>query len=187
MIFEKEEYTLSDGRKCIVRPVAPEDAQTMLEYLKITAGETDYLARYSDEVTYTMEQEQTIIAGKISNPREVFMLVEVDGHFAGNCSVNQVSPKRKFVHRASFGIALYKEFWGLGIGSILIKRAISFAKELGYKQLELEVVSENRRAISLYEKNGFVKYGECPRSMRLDDGRYLSEHLMCLDLEGNNV
>ena len=36
----------------------------------------------------------------------------------------------------------------------------------GYEQLELDVVSENKRAIALYESLGFVEYGRNPRGFK---------------------
>ena len=36
---------------------------------------------------------------------------------------------------------------------------IECARQAGYVQLELDVVSENSRAISMYEKAGFEEYG----------------------------
>jgi ribosomal protein S18 acetylase RimI-like enzyme len=40
---------------------------------------------------------------------------------------------------------------------------IECAKAAGYSQLELKVVAENARALSMYEKAGFVEYGRNPK------------------------
>ena len=45
----------------------------------------------------------------------------------------------------------------------MTEACIKCAKEAGYVQLELEVVAENERAISLYKKMGFVEYGRNPK------------------------
>ena len=37
------------------------------------------------------------------------------------------------------------------------------AKEMGYSQIELQVVSENSSAIALYKKTGFVEFGRNPQ------------------------
>ena len=66
-------------------------------------------------------------------------------------------------HRAEFGIALSKEYWGLGLGRALTEACIACAKEAGYTQLELDVVAENESALALYRKVGFVEYGRNPR------------------------
>ena len=40
---------------------------------------------------------------------------------------------------------------------------IECAKAAGYSQLELNVIAENVRALSMYEKAGFVEYGRNPK------------------------
>lgn len=50
---------------------------------------------------------------------------------------------------------------------------VDVAKQLGYEQAELEVISDNVGAIALYKKLGFEKYGCFPDSMKYSDGRYV--------------
>lgn len=66
-------------------------------------------------------------------------------------------------HRADFGIAIAKEYWGLGIGKALTEACIQCAREAGYTQLEIEVVAENEGAVAMYERAGFVEFGRNPR------------------------
>lgn len=54
-----------------------------------------------------------------------------------------------------------------------IQALISAAGEHGFEQLELEVVTENRRAISLYQKMGFRICGTLPDNMKYKDGTYM--------------
>ncbi len=48
----------------------------------------------------------------------------------------------------------------------MIAACIECAKEAGYSQLELEVVSENGNAIALYKRMGFIEFGRNPRGFR---------------------
>lgn len=95
-----------------------------------------------------------------------------------------IGTKYKVRHRAEFGISVVKKYWGLGIGKALLTSCIECAKTAGYSQLELKVVAENERAVSMYERAGFVEYGRNPKgfcsriagfqeviSMRLELGR----------------
>ena len=77
---------------------------------------------------------------------------------------------------------MYKEYWGLGIGSALIELMSEKAVENGYEQMELEVVSSNERAIGLYKKMGFVKTGEIPDAMKFKDGTYYGLDIMVKNL-----
>ena len=56
------------------------------------------------------------------------------------------------------------------------------AKEVGYEQIELEVVSKNERAIALYEKMGFVKTGTLLKALKNKDGSYYDLTLMMREL-----
>ena len=85
-------------------------------------------------------------------------------------------------HRCSIGIALYKQYWGLGIGRELMYLLLESAKKCGYEQAELEVVSKNERAVALYEKIGFERVGERPKTMKHKDGTYDSNIIMVKQL-----
>ncbi|MFN4285592.1 MAG: GNAT family N-acetyltransferase [Lacibacter sp.] len=50
-----------------------------------------------------------------------------------------------------------KNYWGKGIGSVIIQCVIAEAHSLQLKQLTLKVLRTNQRAIQLYQKNGFVQ------------------------------
>lgn len=67
---------------------------------------------------------------------------------------------------------------GYGIGKIMLETVLKAAKESGFEQAELEVISDNQNAITLYEKLGFQKYGTFPDNMKYADGHYASADWM---------
>jgi len=73
---------------------------------------------------------------------------------------------------------LYQEFCGYGIGKIMMETVLKEAKEIGFEQAELEVISDNQNAITLYEKLGFQKYGTFPDNLKYADGHYTSADWM---------
>lgn len=166
------------GRAVTLRSAAPGDAEAMLRYLRVTAGETPYLLRNSDEVQMTAEQEAEFLRQREEAPRDLMLLAEVDGQLAGSCAVMSLGRYRRCGHRCGLAIALYREFWGAGVGELLLSAALEEAKALGYEQAELEVVSGNRAAVALYEKLGFIRCGVRPRSIKYDDGSYADEDWM---------
>ena len=182
MRFAPREIILKDGRTCILRPTAPEDSEMMIHYMKDTAGETEYLLRYPDEVTYTVEAEREILGRILDDPSSVMMVAIVDGRVAGNCSISGIGSKRKILHRCSMAIALYREFWHLGIGTAMIACLAELAREIGYQQMDLEVVEENTQAQALYAKCGFSESGRRHRALRFDDGSFHDEILMYREL-----
>ena len=102
------------------------------------------------------------IIKKEKSDKEVYLCAVVDGSIIGIGSLNQKG-QNKIRHRAEFGMAIEEDFWGIGIGRALAMSCIECAKNAGYLQLELEVASENSKAIALYESIGFVEFGRNPR------------------------
>ena len=51
MIVENIEFKLKDGRRALIRSPIDQDIPEVLEYLYISAGETDFLLRYPEECT----------------------------------------------------------------------------------------------------------------------------------------
>ena len=101
----------------------------------------------------------------------------------GTAGIERHGEKYKVKHRADFGISVLKEYWGLGIGRSLTKACIECAKTAGYKQLELSVVADNERAVSMYKKEGFVEYGRNPKGFNSRITGYQEVIDMLLDLE----
>ena len=87
-------------------------------------------------------------------------------------------PHLKCFHRARMGISVLKEYWGCGLGSYLMQLAVDQTRTNGFEQLELDVYSDNARAIHLYEKFGFERYGALPHGFKLKDGTYRDDILM---------
>ena len=178
MRFPEKEITLKDGRKCILRPTSPDLAEEMIEYLKVTSGETPFLLRYPDEVNYTPEGEKEILGRLLDAPDSAMLVAVVDGKVAGNSAINSIGTKRKICHRCSLAIALYKEYWNLGIGTAMIGYLTELAKQIGYRQIDLEVVAENTQAQALYRKCDFTESGRRINALRFDDGSFHDEILM---------
>lgn len=166
------------GREVLLRTAKTEDASDLIKYLKTTSGETPFLIREPDEITITLEKEESFIQDKIDSERELMLLAYVDGKHVGNCSLMSLATYKRYQHRCEVAIALYKEYWGLGIGKAMLEMVLNVATSLGYEQAELEVVAENESAISLYEKLGFKKYGTFPNNMKYPDGSYRDAYWM---------
>lgn len=174
--------SLKDGRECCLRNVTENDAQEVLDAFNLTHAETDYLLTYPDENSFTVEQEGAFLKAKTESSNEIEIIAVVDGKIAGTAGIDAVGNKYKTKHRAEFGIGIAKEFWGLGLGRALTEACIECAKEAGYTQLELDVVSDNASAISLYKKVGFVEYGRNPKGFNSRVSGYQELIYMKLDL-----
>ncbi|MDU5164317.1 MAG: GNAT family N-acetyltransferase [Actinomyces sp.] len=160
-----ETVLLQGGVELLVRNAVASDARALRDIMQRTHAETDYLLSYPDE----------------QSGNEVELVAILDGRIVGSAGITAVGGRRKVVHRARFGISVLKDYWGMGIGRVFMESCIDCARRAGYTQLELEVVADNQRAVSLYRRAGFEEYGRNPRGYRSAAAGY--EELVHMRLE----
>lgn len=181
MLYETKEFTLKDGRKAVLLNPGDDEAQGLVDYLHKSCSETDFLARVPSECDrYTVEKEKELLNYMKGSDNDLFLCCKVEGKVAGNCHL-MMNDKYKMKHRANVAIALLREYWNLGIGTMMFEEMFRVAKEArpDLVQLELEVAEPNTRARALYEKMGFVEYGRRENALRSAvDGSFMAEVLM---------
>ena len=141
-----------------------------MSLMKQTYGETEFLTLSPDEFGVSVEEGESWLTRFERSERDCMIGAWVNGALAGMVSVRSCGDARRIRHRARLGISVLKEFWGRGVGSMLMDAAIQTAQSAGYRQLELEAAADNDRAIRLYERFGFETYGRCPRALRRENG-----------------
>lgn len=172
MEFSSREVLLKNGGTCLLRRPEEGDAEMLLEYLKATSGETPYMIREPEEVRSSVEEEIEFIRKNRENPRALMLLAFVDGKFAGCCSFAPGLDRNRTRHRCTVGISLYRSFWGRGVGTALMGEILAAARDAGYEQAELDLVSTNAPAAGLYRKLGFETTGTVPHAFKYKDGTY---------------
>lgn len=157
-----KDVVIKNDKKCLIRNAVGDDAQEVLDVFLLTHEQTDFLSSYKDETSFDAEFEKEFLTNIERSEKEAYLCAIVGGHIVGTASVFPIGAN-KVGHRAELGIAIDKDYWGIGIGRALTAACIECAKGSGYAQLELEVVSDNLGAIALYKKMGFVEFGRNPR------------------------
>lgn len=177
MLYNDCTITLKNGQQAILRSPKIEDAASLLDQMTQCYFETDFLSSYPEEVGFTEKEEAVFIRLTNESPTSMMVICMIDDTLAACCMLTR-NTKIKTKHRASIALSVLKKYWGLGIGSALMDAVIKSAREMGILQLELEVYEANHRAISLYEKKGFVITGTKPNAYILKDGTAHGEHFM---------
>lgn len=177
MIFEEKKITLKDGRIAILKSPCVEDAEKMLNCIRQSSGETDFLNRYPEEWNISVEQEEAWVSSLRSSSDTLGIACYVDGEVAGSCEI-RFRGGIKTAHRANIGISILKDYWNLGIGSAMFEELVVAAQNRGTEIMELEFIEGNERAKHLYEKFGFRVVSERPNAFKLKDGTYRSEIYM---------
>lgn len=87
-----------------------------------------------------------------------FAIADENDEYLGTISLKEVSYNDK---TAEYAVSLRKKAQGQGVAYWATKEILKYAFEtLGLNRVYLNVLSENARAIRLYEKSGFIYEGE---------------------------
>ena len=155
----------------------PEDAEELIDYMQQVFGETEFLLREPEEFEMTVEEEKEFLKNMNQSEKNIFIIARVDGRIAGNLGFTG-SELNRYSHQGEFGMSVLKEYWGNGIGSLLIETLIDWAREQDITRISLRVDENNQRGWKLYEKFGFQQEGILRNKKRLADGNYRNEIIM---------
>lgn len=179
MKCEPVDYLLKNGLSIVTRSLCAGDAEQALEHRIRVCGESDNLSRYPDEISMTLEEERAFLKKQAESPKGIMLGAFADGKLVAMANVLPISETHeRYRHRGGFGISVIRDYWNLGIASLLIPQILEYARLAGYEQVELEVRADNQKAVSLYQKYGFREYGRRPHGFKMRDGAYHDELLM---------
>ncbi|EQB4338311.1 N-acetyltransferase family protein [Clostridium botulinum] len=161
----------------ILRCPTKYDATELSELRVKIDGETEYLNRESGEDLLTSEDFEKLIYEDSIGKKTIFLVAEVEGKIVGfsRCQGSKLS---RFRHKAELGICISKEYWGYGIGRVLLENILMWADAVGIEKISLTVVQTNTRAIQLYKKYGFVEEGLLIKDRIHKDGNYYNTVMM---------
>jgi RimJ/RimL family protein N-acetyltransferase len=153
------ELLLKNGKRLTLRKPSPDDAINMITYLNIVGGESDNLLFGKDEFHLTVEQEVEYLK-KISHDMNTLMILGVIEGLIVSVAQISSSNRKRIGHNSELSISVLKEYWGNGIGNVVMEELIRFAKEHPViRNVSLGVKADNSKAIKLYEKYGFQRVG----------------------------
>ena len=179
MKYIARRFRMKSGEYCVLRSPEPGDAAQRVSFLRQVNGETDFMARGSEDSPADID----LVADMLYDQLEDELTLEIAA-FAGDemIACGGISPATRAYprkrHRASFGICVKKAHWGQGIAGAILNALADEAGKMGYGQIELTVVDDNLRARRLYEKCGFRETGRVPDALRYEDGSCRDEIMM---------
>ncbi len=152
----EEEIPLADERRLLLRPVVPEDEPAFQRaFAKLTPEEIRL--RFFVPMR-TISHEALARATQIDYDREM-ALVLTDPGIPGQTEVYGVvrmsaDPDNE---RAEYAIIIGGEMTGQGLGMLLMRRIINYARNRGIKELFGDVLRDNRTMLKLCDILGFTR------------------------------
>ncbi len=103
------------------------------------------------------------------NKKHVFNVGTFSNNEIIGLAVFVMSPRKKMKHHATLNsMYIKKEYRNKGIAINMINFGIELLKKNNVEILDLSVSKGNDKAIKLYEKLGFIKYGDQPKVIKID-------------------
>lgn len=155
-------------------PIKEIHIQEFWSALDTVAREHKYLALLEGP---PIESTRDFILDQINNDWPQLVAIH-DGKVIGWCDISPLD-RPVFAHIGSLGIGVLSSYRGRGIGRALMQAALQKAKLKGLTRIELTVRENNKLAINLYEKFGFVVEG-IHRNAVCIDGKYENHVFMAL-------
>ncbi|MBO0422621.1 GNAT family N-acetyltransferase [Enterococcus plantarum] len=161
-----------------IREAIPDDAVEILRALKIAGSETPFLVMDEKGLEMTPVEMSENLANLYESPNNLLMVALADEQVIGTASI-KASSKKRIEHIGEIGISILKDYWGFGLGTLMMEELIEWAKESGViRRLELTVQHRNQRAVHVYEKIGFKTETIMARGAKTDEDEFLDVHLM---------
>jgi RimJ/RimL family protein N-acetyltransferase len=177
-LIAAKKIRLRDGTEVLLRCADDRDALALLEAARVIFADGDGMAIDPDEFEKTEDQEKAWIVDLNDNPRNLLLVAEVGGGIVGNIDFHS-SRRRRLAHTGEFGLSVQPAWRSRGVGTALLERLIEWARGVQeVEKISLKVRADNRRAIAVYTKLGFVQCGVARDAMKLPDGVYVDDILM---------
>ncbi len=144
---------LPDGTSIKLRPIRPEDAELMREFIHNMSPESKYFRFMQSIDELTPEMLVRFTQPDYSREMAILAVTERDG------VATQLGGARYTINpdgdSCEFGIAVSDKHQGLGIGSQLMEALMEAARYHAVKVIEGEVLADNHRMLSLMQDLGF--------------------------------
>jgi RimJ/RimL family protein N-acetyltransferase len=164
----------SDIETAAIAPMTPGDVESFHRALDVVARERKYLSFLEAP---SLDQVRSFAMDRIGRGDPGFVAV-VRGEVVGWCDISRYD-RLIHAHRGTLGMGIIPSYRGRGLGLRLINATLAQARKTGFVRVELSVHSDNARAISLYDKVGFVREG-VQRDAVLIDGEYRDTIMMAI-------
>ena len=149
----------------LIRPVRLSDSEAINEMRRQEDVRANTLALATETIAFT----EAFLKNMGSDDH--IIVAELEGRVVGMVGIHLLKSARQR-HTACLGMMVRTEYQGQGIGKKLLENVLDLADNwLMLVRIELDVTSDNERAIHLYKSLGFEVEGRKKFSI-IKDGKY---------------
>jgi len=169
-------FIAGNGEKIAIRQAGCEDAEEIISVIKTNAPDRSYVlmelyGTKPDSVKKyicSMNFEKNLLLVAVANKTVVGALsgIQMDG-----------GKRPETSHILNIGLHIITAYRGAGIGSQMLGYTIDWAKGRGFKKLEANIFTTNKRSLHVFERAGFVEEGTRQKRIRIGK-QYIDEVLV---------
>ncbi len=172
------ETILKNGLTVQIRDADPADASALIYYLEQMTKDGEGQVLEYQEYSPTLEEELQWIHNSRLNPNEVLLVVIYNDQVIGLIEFRQ-EKRQRLKHTGSLGMGVIPEWRSSGVGSLLITSLLEWLElYTDIEIVQLALLANNNRALSLYQKCGFVLEGCRKNYIKINIGEYVDELIM---------
>ena len=158
MIFNSKRVQLKNGTQVTIRVAHTNDAERLRNTISTYIKNSPYIPKFPEEITWTVRDTQDWIK-EFEADNALLLVAEYDHQIIGNIDVTG-HHRKAMAHSAVIGMGMVQEWRNTGLGTILMKCVLDWAKaNAALELLWLQVYTVNKPAIHLYSKMGFKESG----------------------------
>ena len=152
----EENVALADGRTLLLRPIQAEDEPSL-------RGAFDKLSPEEIRLRFfvpmkTLDHLMAARLSQINYDREMALILTEPG-LPGTTEIYAVArvSADPNLERAEYAVIVRGDMTGMGLGTLLVKKVLAFARARGIREVHGDVLRENARMLHICESLGFAR------------------------------
>ena len=152
------EVVLSDGTRCSVRPIRPDDAERLIEFHQLLSQRSTYLRFFTVHPTLSAKEVERFTT--VDYQDRLALVVEAHGKLIAVGRFDRLVGTPD----AEVAFVVADNFQHHGLGSLLLDELPRAARDRGIKTFLAETLFENKAMLDVFHHSGFdvstrVEYG----------------------------
>ena len=152
-----------------IRQIDMRDAESLSDFIKQLDMESYYLLYDPGERKNDVNAIQSYLLRIDQDGKSVVFIAENEHKEIIGFICGEVPHLKRLSHLMKCNIGVLKKYHGAGVGSGLLEKLITYAKETNIVRLEATVIKQNTQSVSLCERFGFNIEGIKIHSIKINN------------------